>query len=93
MSKIRFYDFINKSYKELEEKNTVLMHLSSRSLILQITNDKSQPMYKYLLKYFKDDMSIDVDTGLLTIQLSKIVEIPVNSVVPKPYIIHQGLHQ
>lgn len=47
-------------------------------------------MYKYLVRDFKNLQIVDSEEGTKSFQinLQKFVEIPTNSPVPKPYIIH-----
>ena len=52
---VRFFDVISQGYRESE----AIIHFSSRSLILEFQQDPNQPLYKYLLRYFKSEPQFD----------------------------------
>ena len=74
-----------------------MLHFSSRSIIVELHKENNQPLYKYLLKNFKAEPIFDqaykknVPGQMpMTIQASRMIEVPINSSVPKPYIHHQA---
>ena len=90
---VRFFDVISQGYRESE----AIIHFSSRSLILEFQQDPNQPLYKYLLRYFKSEPQFDKlwkkgDSKSLPmkISVSRIVEITMNTHAPKPYVHHQA---
>lgn len=80
---------ISQSYRTAE----AILHFSSRSVIVEISKDNNQPLYKYLLRNFAKEPSFDqsyqkgADKNALpmTAYTKRIVEVPINSKVPKPY--------
>lgn len=69
-----------------------MLHFCSRSIILDLSKNQNKPMYKYLLKYFLKEPTHMGNAQVLpmVIQCSRIVEVPINSVTPKPYVMHNA---
>jgi hypothetical protein len=83
---------VSKSYRT----NDAIVHFSSRSLIVEI-KDNNQPLYKYLLRNMAKEPSFDQSyqkgdkASLPMIAYAKrIVEVPINSMAPKPYVRHEA---
>ena len=70
-------------------QNSVSIHFSSRSLIIDICNDSKQPLYKYLYKDFVEQPEIGHD-GSIEICAKKMYEIPTNKDVTSPYVVHDA---
>jgi hypothetical protein len=63
---------------------------------LEFHKDSSQPLYKYLLRYFDKEPTFNRDFNRnnpnslpMKIYCERIVEVAVNSLIPKPYIYYQ----
>ena len=54
--KINFFDLVSQSYRQSDD---AVIHFSSRSLMIEFPKDNSQPLYKYLLKYFEGEPIFD----------------------------------
>lgn len=91
---MRFYDLISQTYRTSE----AILHFSSRSVIVEILKDNNQPLYKYLLRNFAKEPSFDqsfqkgADKNALPMKAysKRIVEVPIQSKVPKPYVQHEA---
>eukprot|EP00347_Sterkiella_histriomuscorum_P003989 403362173 len=82
---VKFFDVKNMEYREAN----AFIHFCSRSIVLEIENEQSQPIYKYLFKYFALEPSFQGNSKLpLKITASKIVEVPAQNIC-KPYKYHQ----
>lgn len=64
-------------------------------MILEFPKDPSLPLYKYHIRYFSTQPEFNVNfnrkdpaTLPLEIHAEKVIEVPINANVPKPYIIH-----
>ena len=84
--KVRYFDVHTNSYR-VEE---AVVHFCSRSLIIDLSKSQNKPMYKYLLKYFlKEPTHLGKASVLpMMVQCSRVIEVPINSVTPKPYVVH-----
>ena len=74
-----------------------MIHFCSRSIIIEFTKDANQPLYKYLLKFFKKEPFLNIhidknDKNLhpMSIYCTRLVEVPINSSAPKPYMLHEA---
>lgn len=89
--KVRYYDFYSNMYRAQD----VTLHFCSRSVIVEF-KDSTKPLFKYLIKNFSEEPGIqmyelqDKDSLPMSIHCSKLVEVQINSVVPKPYLIHEA---
>ena len=90
--KCRYFDTTTQSYREAE----AMLHFSSRSIIVEFQKDPNLPLYKYLLKFFKQEPVLDqnlkdIKTALpMKLFCQRLVEVPINSSTPKPYIMYQA---
>ena len=91
--KARYFDINSNSYRTGE----AVIHFCSRSVILEFPKDSKQPLYKYLLKFFKKEPYFNnnltvSDKGALPmiIYAQRLVEVPINATVTKPYFIHNA---
>ena len=58
--------------------------------MIEFPKDNSQPLYKYLLKFFEGEPIFDKTQnkkGLLPmkIRVGRLVEVPINAAAPRPY--------
>jgi hypothetical protein len=89
--RVSFYDLTSSSYRVAQ----AIIHFSSRSLIIDI-KDPNQPLYKYLLKNFAREPTLDrrviqkKGEFPLKVNTSRIVEVPVYLPAPRPYILHEA---
>ena len=91
--KIRYFDVHSKVYRTQQ----AIIHFCSRSVVIEFNKDPSQPLYKYLLKFFSKEPffnqhidRLDKNNMPLAIYCNRLVEVPIQSVVPRPYIIHEA---
>ena len=91
--RVRYYDL----YAQTHRVQEALIHFCSRSIIIEFSKDPTQPLYKYLLKNFKKEPFLNVyidknDKNLhpMCVYCSRLVEVPINSSAPKPYLLHDS---
>ena len=79
--KIRLYDFSAKEYREIEAKNTTMIHLSTQSIIIE---HPGLPLYRYQFKHVS--LASELVDGEIQMEATKVVELPQT---PEPYIVHE----
>lgn len=91
--KARFFDLNAQIYRVAE----LTIHFCSRSIILEFTKDPSLPLYKYHIRYMTTQPQFDVnfnrsDPQVLPflIRADRVIEVPINSKIPRPYVIHNS---
>ena len=91
--KARFFDLNSQVYRVSD----LTMHFCSRGVILEFPKDPSLPLYKYHIRYFSTQPQFNVNFNRkdpaalpLTILADRVIEVPINSKIPKPYIIHNS---
>ena len=70
-SKIRLYDFSAKEYREIEAKNTTMIHLSTQSIIIE---HPGLALYKYQFKHVS--LAPELVDGEIQMEATKVVELP-----------------
>mmetsp|Transcript_21956 Transcript_21956/g.21156 ORF Transcript_21956/g.21156 Transcript_21956/m.21156 type:complete len:100 (+) Transcript_21956:3-302(+) len=69
---VRYHDTSTSQKKE----SPAIIHFCSRSLIIEIVGDVSQPLYKYLFKFFAHEPTLVSDSLPLQVSVVKLIEVP-----------------
>ena len=91
--KSHFFDLTSNMYRMAE----TTIHFCSRSVILEFPKEPSLPIYKYHLRYFDREPNFNANFNKnninalpMTIVTNRVIEVPINSKIPKPYVLHDA---
>jgi len=66
------------------------IYLCSRSLVIENKNVHSKSLSKYMLSDIIGDLQHGSDLNILKMKVSKIVEVPIEKNIPRPYLSHEA---